>query len=98
MEWPKIKKILDEEILSDLEIETEALTSASLGQVHRARIKKTGASIVLMEEYRFTEKTCRWCHQDDKRISTQNPTERIPFFKSEDSWSFHFLISTRCEI
>ncbi len=55
MEWPKIKKILDEQIgeivLSELEIETEALASASLGQVHRARIKKTGASIVLKIQY-----------------------------------------------
>ena len=60
MEWSKIKKILDDqlgpEILNELEIETDALASASIGQVHRARIKKTGASIVLKIQYPGVDK------------------------------------------
>lgn len=60
MEWPKIKKILDRqlgpELLSELEIETDALASASLGQVHRARIKTTGSSIVLKIQYPGVDK------------------------------------------
>lgn len=60
MEWPKIKKILEKqlgpELLAELEIETEALASASLGQVHRARIKNSGASIVLKIQYPGVDK------------------------------------------
>jgi predicted unusual protein kinase regulating ubiquinone biosynthesis (AarF/ABC1/UbiB family) len=60
MEWSRIKSILEKqlgfELLSELEIETEALASASLGQVHRGRIKKTGHSIILKIQYPGVDK------------------------------------------
>ncbi len=60
MEWSQIKNILEKqlgpELLKELEIETEALACASLGQVHRARIKETGASIVLKIQYPGVDK------------------------------------------
>ncbi|WP_374033226.1 ABC1 kinase family protein [Bdellovibrio bacteriovorus] len=48
---PTLKKQLSPEKLELLEIEKEALASASMGQVHRARIKATGESIVLKIQY-----------------------------------------------
>lgn len=48
---PTLKKNLPPEKLELLEIEKEALASASMGQVHRARIKATGESIVLKIQY-----------------------------------------------
>ncbi|WII71575.1 AarF/ABC1/UbiB kinase family protein [Bdellovibrio sp. 22V] len=48
---PTLKKHLSPEKLAQLEIEREALASASMGQVHRARIKTTGESIVLKIQY-----------------------------------------------
>ncbi|HWU44684.1 MAG TPA: AarF/ABC1/UbiB kinase family protein, partial [Bdellovibrio sp.] len=48
---PSLKKNLPAEKLELLEIEKEALASASMGQVHRARIKATGESIVLKIQY-----------------------------------------------
>lgn len=48
---PTLKKQLPPEKLELLEIEKEALASASMGQVHRARIKSTGESIVLKIQY-----------------------------------------------
>ncbi len=48
---PVIRKNLSPEQLSKLEIEKEALSCASLGQVHRARIKATGEEIVLKIQY-----------------------------------------------
>lgn len=48
---PTLKKQLSAEKLTLLEIEKEALASASMGQVHRARIKATGESIVLKIQY-----------------------------------------------
>ncbi|MGE9744162.1 ABC1 kinase family protein [Bdellovibrio bacteriovorus] len=48
---PTLKKQLPPEKLALLEIEKEALASASMGQVHRARIKATGESIVLKIQY-----------------------------------------------
>lgn len=48
---PTLKKHLPEEKLVQLEIEKQALASASMGQVHRARIKATGESIVLKIQY-----------------------------------------------
>lgn len=48
---PTLKKNLSPEKLELLEIEKEALASASMGQVHRARIKATGESIVLKIQY-----------------------------------------------
>ncbi len=48
---PTLNKQLPEEKRALLEIEKEALASASMGQVHRARIKATGESIVLKIQY-----------------------------------------------
>lgn len=53
---PVIKKNLSAEQLSQLEIEKEALSCASLGQVHRARIKATGEEIVLKIQYPDVDK------------------------------------------
>ncbi len=53
--WDRIEQILktqlSPEILEELEIEKEALAGASLGQVHRARIKNTAETIVLKIQY-----------------------------------------------
>jgi predicted unusual protein kinase regulating ubiquinone biosynthesis (AarF/ABC1/UbiB family) len=55
LEWkaisPVLRKNLSKELLAELEIEHEALACASLGQVHRARIKATGEEIVLKIQY-----------------------------------------------
>ncbi|MFN7906058.1 MAG: ABC1 kinase family protein [Pseudobdellovibrionaceae bacterium] len=51
-----LKKHLTEEQLGQLEIDQEALASASLGQVHRARIKATGEEIVLKIQYPNVDK------------------------------------------
>ncbi|MGZ6472855.1 MAG: ABC1 kinase family protein [Bdellovibrio sp.] len=48
---PTLKKNLSPEKLEQLEIEHEALASASMGQVHRARIKSSGENIVLKIQY-----------------------------------------------
>lgn len=48
---PTLKKHLTEEQLNQLEIEQVALASASMGQVHRARVKATGEEIVLKIQY-----------------------------------------------
>lgn len=48
---PTLKKQMPAEKLALLDIEKEALASASMGQVHRARIKATGESIVLKIQY-----------------------------------------------
>ena len=50
------EKYLSAEQLSQLEIEHEALASASMGQVHRARIKATGEQIVLKIQYPNVDK------------------------------------------
>lgn len=53
--WPQMLEILkkewSEDLLNQLEIETEPLASASMGQVHRARLKKTGESLVIKIQY-----------------------------------------------
>lgn len=48
---PTLKKSLTAAQLDLLEIEKEALAAASMGQVHRARVKATGESIVLKIQY-----------------------------------------------
>jgi len=53
---PVIKNNLTKEQLDKLEIEKEALSCASLGQVHRARIKATGEEIVLKIQYPNVDK------------------------------------------
>lgn len=60
LEWkaisPVLRKNLSKEQLAQLEIEHEALACASLGQVHRARIKATGEEIVLKIQYPNVDK------------------------------------------
>ncbi len=60
LSWTAIEKVLKrhltEEQLGRLEIEQESLASASLGQVHRARIKATGEEIVLKIQYPDVDK------------------------------------------
>src|SRR5690606_19398227 len=53
---PHLKKYLPEEKLAELEIEKDALACASLGQVHRARIKATGEMICLKIQYPQVDK------------------------------------------
>jgi len=53
---PVLKKNLSADQLTQLDIETEALSCASLGQVHRARIKATGEEIVLKIQYPNVDK------------------------------------------
>lgn len=53
---PTLKKNLGPEKLALLEIEKEALASASMGQVHRARVKASGESIVLKIQYPNVDK------------------------------------------
>ena len=45
--YPILLKQLGQELISELEIEKESIASASLGQVHRAKIKSTNEVIVL---------------------------------------------------
>jgi predicted unusual protein kinase regulating ubiquinone biosynthesis (AarF/ABC1/UbiB family) len=54
--FPVIKRNLNAKLIEQLEIEREALSCASLGQVHRARIKSTGEEIVLKIQYPEVEK------------------------------------------
>jgi predicted unusual protein kinase regulating ubiquinone biosynthesis (AarF/ABC1/UbiB family) len=55
IDWTIIEKILLKELgevkLKDLEIEKESIGSASLGQVHRARIKGSNQQIALKVQY-----------------------------------------------
>jgi predicted unusual protein kinase regulating ubiquinone biosynthesis (AarF/ABC1/UbiB family) len=53
---PVIKANLSSDKLAQLEIEHEAIGSASLGQVHRATIKATGEQIVLKIQYPGVDK------------------------------------------
>lgn len=53
---PQIKKYLSEEKLAELEIEKTALACASMGQVHRAKIKATGEMICLKIQYPNVDK------------------------------------------
>lgn len=48
---PTLKKYLSPEKLELLDIEKEAYASASMGQVHRAKIKATGQTIALKIQY-----------------------------------------------
>ncbi len=53
--WPEIEKVLKRQLpperLDELEIEPVAWASASLGQVHRARVKATGEWLALKIQY-----------------------------------------------
>lgn len=52
--WAAVAPVLEEDLakcLQELDIEPEAFAAASLAQVHRARIRKTGQDIVLKVQY-----------------------------------------------
>ncbi len=55
LQWPVIRKILEKELgserMAELEIEETSLASASMGQVHRARIKSSGEILALKVQY-----------------------------------------------
>ncbi len=55
VQWSEIEKILrkrlHQDILDELEIDTQALAAASMGQVHKARIKASGEWICLKIQY-----------------------------------------------
>lgn len=55
LEWPIIRGVLFQELgkdrMAQLDIEPEPIGTASLGQVHRARIKATGELICLKVQY-----------------------------------------------
>lgn len=53
---PVLKKYLKPEQIAQLEIDPEALSCASLGQVHRARLRTTGEEIVLKIQYPDVDK------------------------------------------
>ncbi|MBX2986663.1 MAG: AarF/ABC1/UbiB kinase family protein [Bdellovibrionaceae bacterium] len=58
--WPAMRATLVKELgeakLAELEIEEDSLASASMGQVHRARIRATGEQIVLKIQYPGVDK------------------------------------------
>ena len=60
VEWEEMKKILNRQLgkerMALLEVEPVAIGAASLGQVHRARIKATGEEIVLKIQYPGVDK------------------------------------------
>lgn len=60
LEWEELQKVLVRELghekLSLLEIEPQAHASASLGQVHRAKIKATGEELALKIQYPGVDK------------------------------------------
>ncbi len=49
--WEKIEALVSPDLKADFEIETIPLAAASIGQVHRARNKKTGEEVVLKIQY-----------------------------------------------
>lgn len=59
-EWVALKKVLEErlskETLQELEIDPIATASASLGQVHKAKIKATGETLALKIQYPDVDK------------------------------------------
>lgn len=78
LSWPSIEALLIKhlgvELMSELEIETTALASASMGQVHRARIKSTNESICLKIQYPNIDKAI---NSDLKAIKTLFYTLKI---------------------
>ena len=86
LEWTEIRKILlkqlGKEKLAELEIEEESYAAASLGQVHRARVKKSGREIVLKVQYPGVDKAVDGDLQALKRILSF--TEWLPKLPATD--------------
>jgi len=61
MAWPVIAKVLQKElganVLAELEIDPEPLAAASLGQVHRAVLRKSGEALCIKVQYPGVEDT-----------------------------------------
>ena len=69
--WPAVQRALQKRLgekLDLLEIDSEPLAAASLGQVHRARIKATGREIVLKIQYPGVDRAIDSDIQTLKRI------------------------------
>ncbi len=49
--WEKINSLIPANLKAELEIEETPLAAASIGQVHRAKVKKTGEVVVLKIQY-----------------------------------------------
>lgn len=86
VEWGEMKKVLTRQLgkerLDQLEIEEESIGSASLGQVHRARIKATGEEIVLKIQYPGVDKAIDGDIKALKRILSL--TEWLPKVPATD--------------
>lgn len=54
--WEEISKNIPKSIYSDIEINETPIAAASLGQVHRGRIKKTNTEVVLKIQYKGVRK------------------------------------------
>ena len=68
LEWKAIEPFLKKELnerYDDLEIQPNAFAAASIGQVHEAKIKKTGETIALKVQYPGVE---RAIHSDMKAL------------------------------
>lgn len=61
LEWASIEKSISKQLgkekLAQLEVENDSVGAASLGQVHRATIKKTGETIALKVQYHGVDKS-----------------------------------------
>ena len=72
LDWESIETTLEKELgmkaFNDLDIEEEALAAASLGQVHKATIKKTGEVIALKVQYPGVEEAIQADIRNLKRI------------------------------
>lgn len=51
LKWEKISSLIPANLKDEFEIEETPLAAASIGQVHRAKIKKTGEMVVLKIQY-----------------------------------------------
>ncbi|WP_286695611.1 ABC1 kinase family protein [Spongiibacter sp. UBA1325] len=61
MSWRAIRKVLEKELgeerLAELDIDTEPLAAASLGQVHRAVLRSSGEQLCVKVQYPGVDKT-----------------------------------------
>lgn len=49
--WEKVRELIPQNFHDQLEIDTAPLAAASIGQVHRARVRASGAELVLKIQY-----------------------------------------------